>query len=280
MPTVEVQINAPGDPVYKFVNADSSGWMTDWNWKSWKEWMSGDHEDRERGRRHQPAYNAYAAALITQSTLPDAESVANKVYDQALRDWKRKENFWGRLHYQWRKHLAIQHLGGTIALNFIPVIGPVLSGLAAGCTPMIEAAATNAIAEREGGRVAKRFREDYYKAMDSWLNGESDDLPIEFLEYHAKVVLTAARDVREQIRHGEVNTGAGVYPLTISGLSVWREQHQPYKLEDLGGFFSSITTFKSEFVYAIHHDPTKVAMAVGVGTLSGLALFLALRMAS
>jgi len=270
-------VNAPGDPVYSFVNEDGSGWMTDWNWNSWKTWMSGDHEDRERGRRHKPSYNAYAAALITQASIADADAVANRVYSEARRDWYRKENFWGRLHYQWRKHLVVQHLGGTVALFFIPVIGPFLSTIASGMTPMIEAAARNAVAQREGGRVSRQFREDYYKAMDSWLNGESEELPVEFLEYHASVVLPAAREVRDGIKAKQITTAEGVFPLNSTGLDVWRARNEPYQLENVQGFFGAVSALRAGMVYEIHEHPARVAVGLFAGVLSGAALYLALR---
>jgi hypothetical protein len=226
---VSVPINDALDSIELFKNEDGSGWMKIDDWNQWKYFMSGDGTDRDRGRRHKASYNARAAALITQAPPDEVEALAAKVYREARRDWERKHDLWGRMSHQFQVHFVALHWVGTIALNFIPIVGPVLSGLATQLTPMVEAAQQKAVARREDETITERFRGDYYNAMDEWLAGGAE-LPMEFLQYQAEVVVPAARDLRNQIVSGQVETAEGLYPLDQNGFDVWVSMNPDFSL--------------------------------------------------
>jgi hypothetical protein len=271
-----VPINAPGDPAEVFKNEDGSGWMKADHWELWKRYMSGDGSDRDRGRRHKPSWNAWAAGLISQATPEEAETLAAKVLRESKREWKRKHGV-GRIIHQFKEHLPIQHYLGTAAMLFIPVVGPTLSGLASSMTPMVIAASKKAIADHEAGNLSDRFRQDYYKAMNAYMEDpEENPLPVDFVSYHAETVVPAAREVRDQIEGGAVETETGVYPLDSNGLRVWESAGEAWSLPRYDGLFGRVIQFRIEFSNDIRRSPGHVAAAMLVGVLTGGALSLAL----
>lgn len=243
MTDIRVPINADGRPTMVFRNAEESGWMWVEDWDLWKRYMSGDHDDRERGRRHKPAMNAYAAALITGSIPYEAEHIKSEVYQDARREWKRKHGI-GHVIDQFVRHLEFQHAIGKIALYFIPYVGPLASQLAQGFDPMVEAAEKKAISDHEAENVSDRFRQEYYEAMDAWIRDDNADLPGPFLAYHAEVVAPAALDVKEQMMSGVLETASGLYPLNRTGLELWAAQNEDYSMPVIGGGY---TLVKREF---------------------------------
>jgi len=275
MPTVSVPINDAHGTVLAFVNAEGSGWMRSDHWDLWRSYMAGDHQERDRGRRHKPGWNAWAAGLITGATPEEAENVAREVYEDAKEEWQRKHGF-GRVIDQFVRHLEFHHAVGTIALYFIPYIGPFLAPIAKNFDPMVEAAAKNAVAKHEAGNVSQKFRAEYYDSMDRWLAGEAD-LPAKFLDYHAEVVVPAALEVREQIASGVVETESGSYPLDRSGWDLWSSRGGDPGFEYIGGFFGRIEQARIKFASDLHMQPGRVAAAFLVGALSGVGLHLDLR---
>jgi hypothetical protein len=274
---VTIPINAPGSPLQLYRNAHESGWMRAQDWDYWWQLMNGDGDDRDKGRRHKPAWNAWAAALITQSPPDEAEAIAAKVFREAHREWSRKHDFFGRISYQFQEHLVAQHWLGTIALYFVPVLGPFLSGIASSMTPMIEAAQKTAIAKREAQTVSQRFRGEYYAAMDAWLKGGPAP-PMEFMEYHASVIIPAAHEVRDQIKAGKVQTATGVYSLDTSGFEIWAQQGEDWAIPSAGPL-AYLQNLRVSFAMQIRRSPRRVLLSLLVGALSGTAAFLFLRRA-
>lgn len=260
-----------------FRNADGSGWMRAEDWDRWKAWMSGDATARDRGRRHKSAFQAWAAALITGASPGDAEDIATQVLNDEKDRWGRAHG-WGKVKYQWAKHLPIQHYAGTVALAFVPWIGPVLSGVASNMTPMVIAASKKALSNQEGDRVSGRFRQEYYNAIDQYLEDpEGHPLPVGFLEYQQKVVIPAARAVKDQIRSGSVKTATGVYPLDVSGFDLWRASRDTTVFEDYSGPWGQVEKWYYGMVYDIYNRPKVVLLAAAAGAMSGFAAHLALK---
>jgi hypothetical protein len=260
-----------------FKNSEGSGWMRHVDWDYWRSLMAGDHDDREKGRRHKPAWNAWAAALITQATPEEAENMASKALRESQREWRRKHGV-GRIYDQFLRHLPVQHYAGTLALFFIPVVGPFLSGVASAVTPMVEAASRDAIAKHEAHDVTEQFREDYYRAMDSYLRGETDDLPVDFLTYHAEVIVPAARDVRDQVAAGQIETSTGLYSLDMNGLALWEAQRAPgWEMESYLGVWGRIQNAGNTLVYDLNYQPANFAVPVITGLAVGFSTYLLLR---
>ena len=272
---ISLQVNAAGDPVETFRNEEASGWMKLDDWQIWRTWMSGGSDDRGKGRRHKPAFNARAAALITGAERDQADEIASAVYREQQARWRAKHGF-GQVAYQFMAHLPIQHYVGTIALSFIPYIGPFLSAAAQQATPMVEAASKEAIARHEATRVSEAYRADYYEAMDAWLRGGPEP-PVEYLEYHATVVVPAALDVRDQLASGVLDTATGSYPLTKGGWELWSAQNEDYRLPVIGGFRSKLARARVFLAEEIRSNPGPVMAAVVVGVLSGITTHLLMR---
>lgn len=268
---VRVPINAPGQPIKTFRNADGSGWMELEQWEYWRSQWGKDHTSP----RLQPSYKAYAAALISGVTPEKADEIKYEVFMESEAYWRSQHGF-GRVVYQFMKTLPSHHAAGTIALMFVPYIGPLLSTIAQGMTPMVNAASKESVAKYEAGRVSSRFRENYYSAMDSYLKGEGE-LPPEYLEYHAKVIAPAALEVQAQIKAGTVKTQTGVYELDVNGLDLWASSGETGELEVYGGIFDRTTQYVYQFQNDLSRQPGTVLVSAILGAVVGVAAGFALQ---
>lgn len=268
---IRVPVNDGKGSVLTFRNSDGSGWMEVGQWEYWRSQWGVDHY----APRLQPSYKAYAAALITGATPEQAEKIKHDVHIASESYWSSQHGF-GRVVYQFMKTLPSGHAAGTIALMFVPYIGPLLSAIAQGMTPMVNAASKEAVAKYEAGRVEARFREDYYKAMDAYIKGGAD-LPPEYLEYHAEVIAPAALEVQAQIKGGTVKTQTGVYALDVNGLELWSAAGETGELEVYGGIADKAQAYLYQLKSDISSKPVVVLASAAFGALIGVAAGFALQ---
>jgi len=243
--------------------------------EQWQTWKGYTQDDNQLALRLKPAYKAFAAAMISGATPDQASEIQGQVFKESEAYFRTQHGF-GRVVYQFMKTLPSHHAAGTIALMFVPYIGPLLSTIAQGMTPMVNAASKEAVAKYEAGRVSSRFRENYYGAMDSYLKGEGD-LPPEYLEYHARVIAPAALEVQAQIKAGTVKTQTGVYDLDVSGLDLWTSSGETGEMEVYGGIFDRTTQYVYQFQNDLSRQPGTVLVSAILGVVVGVAAGFALQ---
>lgn len=243
--------------------------------EQWTAWKGYTQDDNNLAMRLKPAYKAFAAALISGATPEQSSEIQGQVWKES-EDYYRTQHGFGRVVYQFMKTLPSHHRAGTIAVMFVPYIGPLLSMLAQAATPMVDAASMAAVAKYEAGRVSSRFRNDYYNAMDAYLKGEGE-LPPEYLQYHATVIAPAALEVQAQIKAGKVKTQTGVYGLDASGIDLWTQAGETAEFEVYGGVFDRVQGYYYQFQTDLSNRPGTVLASVALGVLVGFAASFALQ---